>query len=184
MSQSILMQAVRDLLRLPVGAGGTGDGLDLADTECEVMFDGQPPPACGERFVAIHAGSWTNRGGYSLGREDVVGVEVTVTRRVAFTPRDRPFVALRTASNALDRLVDQIIAKLHMNYAVTNATNLSLGGAVNGYIVPLVFLGCGRPEPKGPDWFSSDAESTTAVGVTRTISFGEAQRDQTIESQG
>src|ERR1700722_15885650 len=113
MSQRILAEAVRDPLPLPPGPGTVSDGLGFKTTECEVMFDGQPPPACGEVFVAIHEGEWANSATYDEGREDFIGIEITVTRRTGFVPYDRAVVALSDEARALEKQCELIVAKVH-----------------------------------------------------------------------
>lgn len=196
MSQRALLLAVRDRLRDAPANGGLG----FVAAECEVMFDGQPPPICGERFSAIWPGEWT--GHYVEGADEMLGVNVTVTLRVGKVPRDRMGVnaLVGPTGQNLDQLLESIRAKLHMdpgprtatdarNYPVltmANAYITALLGPNNGFVEPLQFQNGGRPEPKGPEWFeaASDVEGATPpVGIAQTLSFGGARRLQTIESE-
>ena len=188
MSQRVLMKAVRDWLRqapaTPIQNGGLVGGAAKTASSVDVMFDGQPPPGCGEAFVAVHEGDWSNQATYDEGREDFIGVEITVTRRTAFAPQDRAVIALCDAADALDQICDQVVAIVHGNYGIMNNANTTLGGSVNGFVRPLFFRNAGKSAPKGPDWFSASAEGhRVEVGVARTLSFGGAQRVQHIESQ-
>ena len=55
--------------------------VPLTAAECEVCFSGEPPPICGERYVAVHPGRWT--GGRIEGLEEEFGVQITCTLRAA-----------------------------------------------------------------------------------------------------
>lgn len=183
MSQRALLKAVRDLLRLPVGAGTPANGLGYANAVCEIMFDGQPPPSCGQLFVAVHEGDWTSN--FDEAREDDMGVEITVTRRVAYLPRDRGYVALLDATDALHVEMDRIIAKIHDNENVRTAAGTIIGNLASNFHRPLFFRGpAGKTIPQGPDWFSADPDGPSPpTGVARTLRFGGATRTQRIEDQ-
>lgn len=176
MSQRALLIAVRDHLKDEVV------GLGLAGTQCEVQFDGQPPPMCGELFVAVHASDWSCSENESL--EEVYGVNVTVTIRVAKVPLDRmgPNALVGPAGKSLDDWLEKIRVSLHSNYDVMSRANTAITTAANGFVEPLRFRGAGRPEPKAPDWFSSEDSASVAVGLAQTLRFGDAKRVQTIES--
>lgn len=175
MSQRALLLAVRDYLR---------SSVNLADDECEVMFDGQPMPMAGERFVSVWPGDWSARDIEGLDEE--YGINITVTRRVTYAPADRVVAPLTgTDAQALDQLLEAIRAKLHLDSQgdkVLNAANTIIGTGSNGFVEPLRFRHGSRPEPKGPDWFSADGESEVS-GLAQTLTFGGARRLQTIESE-
>lgn len=184
MSQLALLTAVRNVLR-----SQPPNGLGLTKAQCEVMFDGQPPPSCGELFVAVHPAEWNVEDVEGL--NEVFGVEITVTVRVGKVPRDEMGLnaLIGPAGKSLDGYLEEIRALLHLDSVadqVLNQANAIIGSAANGFVEPLRFRGGSRPEPKGPDWFgaeSSGAGMTPPVGLAQTLSFGGARRVQRIESE-
>lgn len=178
MSQGILCTAVVTRLQ---------SVLSLSSTSVEFMFDGQPPPMCGEEFFAVWPGAW--RPNDIEGLDEEFGVNVTLTRRARFAPKDRRATEIWTKlTTGMDARLRQIIAAIHLDKgsdAILNAANTLLGGSVNGFVEPLKFRDGGRPEIKGPDWFSADNEGGGGLmnaGVAQTLMFGGARRIQTIES--
>ncbi len=152
----------------------------------------------GELFVSIHEGQWGSE--YIEGRKDRIGLEITITRRVAYMPVDRGKTPLLEAVDALHRLIEQIAAKVHMNYKIldlaggttvdhtwTGGQPYSLPDTVNGFAEPLYFKGCaGKTEKKGPEWFWAEAAENVdnaPLGIARALIFGDAARYQTVESQ-
>jgi len=47
-------------------------------------------------------------------------------------------------------------------------------------VQPLFFRDGGRPTPRGADWFSATKDAK--AGISQTLTFGDALREQTIES--
>lgn len=196
MSQRALLLSVRNRLRDTVANGG----LAYANAECEVMFDGQPPPNAPERFIAVHAGTWTARGD-TEGLDETYGIMVTVTVRTAKSPIDKtaPNLLVGSTGGQLDVLLEAIRAKLHKDpgprsstdtsqYPVLAVANTTIGASDNGFVEPLVFTDGGQPEAKGPDWFHADSDNWSGsirhVGIAQTLTFGGARRIQVIEEQG
>lgn len=185
MSQRTLTVAVRNQIRTT---------LVLGDSSllCEVMFDGQPPPACGEWFYAVHPGDWTGQS-QDADLEEMIGVMVTVTRRLGYAPHDRygPEVWAK-AIDGLDVQLRKIVVAIHHSHVVRAAANTLMGSDTEtegqfGFTEPLRFLSGGRPEPKGPEWFSADATSGgkyANAGVAQTLTFGLAKRCQDIVGMG
>jgi len=179
-SQRALLLAVRDHLR---------QELSLATGQCEVQFDGQPPPVCSELFVAVHPGDWANEPVEGL--LEVYGVEVTVTIRVARVPQHAlgPNALVGPSGESLDNWLEKIRAVLHLDkgvYPVLTKANALIGSGENGFIEPLRFQSGGRPQPRGPDWFSADTDLSSRlppVGLSQTLIFGGARRVQVIEEQ-
>lgn len=181
MSQYALAMAVRNYLRMTV---------PLTDSECEIMFDGQPPPVAGERFVAIWHGDWT--GNDVEGLDENFGLNITVSRRTAYAPIDRGFVPLLADEQGqdLDHLVRQILRRIHLDApgnpagdAILNAANalITAEGTASGFCEPLRFRSGGRIEPKGAEWFGAEPDSGI-VGIAQTLLFNGARRTQGIES--
>lgn len=184
MSQRALLLAIRDTLRQ-----AAPNGLGLANAECEVMFDGEPPPACGERFVAIHPGAWT--GNDIEGLDELFDAELTFTIRAAKVPRDRLGINLLVGptGKSLDELLEAARALLHLDSfadQVISKANTTIGIAANGFVEPPRFRHASRPEAKGPAWFSAEAHGHGAqppMGIAQTITLGGARRVQRIESE-
>lgn len=185
MSQLAILKAVRDQLRLPVNGGGLG----YAAPQCEVQFNGQPPPNCGEVFVAVHPGGWRAEEVEGLAEE--FGVAVTVTVRVGKAPLDRmgPNALVGPTGEALTQRLEAIRALLHMDkgaYPVLALANATIGSGANGFVEPLRFLDGGTPQECGPDWFSTDWDGggrLPPVGIAQTLTFGRAKRYQTVENE-
>lgn len=183
MSQRALLLAVRDVLRQAAPSG-----LALANAECEVMFDGQPPPACGERFVAVHPGRWS--GEDIEGLSEVYDVSLTFTIRAAKVPRDRLGINLLVGptGKSLDELLEAARALLHLDSwadQVITKANTTIGVNANGFVEPPRFRDGGQPEPKGPEWFCAESGhgGDTPMAIVQTITLGGAKRVQRIESE-
>lgn len=175
MSQRALLLATREVLRGRLG---------LSQEECEVTVDGQPLPVAGEWFYAVHPGSWTNSSDLNLSEE--YGVLVTVSVRIGMVPWDR--VGQELLARVWDGLVAQcekVRATLHMNYTLMNDANTLIGQATewNRLIVPLMFLDGGRAQRRSGDWFSARTRGGVS-GLSQTLTFGRAVREQTLESMG
>lgn len=183
MSQLALLKAVRDVLRQ-----AAPNGLGLANAQCEVMFDGQPTPGCGELFVAVHPGAWMATDIEGLDEE--FDVDITVTVRVAKVPRDEMGVnaLVGPTGKSLDEWLEKIRALLHLDSfadQVLNKANTTIGGTANGFVEPPRFRRGSFPEPKGPEWFSAETHQSNLppVGLAQTVSLGGARRVQRIESE-
>lgn len=173
--------AVRDKIR---------DTLTLGTDPavCEVMFDGQPAPVCGEWFYAVHAGDWRGDSA-DADLQELIGVNVTVTRRVAFAPNDRQGLDVwAKAKVGLDAVLRKIVVAIHHKYDVMNAANVLMEADAAGswgFDEPLLFLNGGMPAPKGPPWFAAEDAGTgkfANAGMAQTLVFGRAKRVQPIES--
>lgn len=183
MSQRALLLAVVDVLQ-----AAAPNGLALPTAQCQVMTDGQPPPACGELFVAVHPGEWTTDDVEGL--KERFGFEITVTVRVAKVPRDELGInaLVGPTGKSLDDWLEKIRAHLHLDSVsdqIINTANTTIGAANNGFVEPPRFRGCGRPEIRGPDWFSAEPYhgATAPVGLSQTLRFSDAVRVQRIESE-
>lgn len=181
MSQLALLTAVRNVLQQ-----AAPQGMGLTTAQCQVMFDGQPAPSCGELFVAVHPGEWTTEDVEGL--NEIYSAEITVTVRVGKVPRDEMGLnaLIGPAGKSLDGYLEKIRALLHLDSwgdQVLNAANGIIGGGANGFVEPPRFRGCGRPEPKGPDWFGAEGQSASPLGLAQTLRLGGARRVQRIESE-
>jgi hypothetical protein len=166
-SEGVMLAAVRDAIR---------DAFGLDQTGCQVTIDGRADPACGEWFVAVHAGSTTNSGrnGYL---DELVGLSVTVTRRTGFSPVDR---LGEEAVFDLLGYASRVKALIHMDYPLilsrANALLDGVGTTTNGFVEPLMFQTQQYEGPKGPSWFWSEGVDDGITGLAVTLAFGGARR--------
>lgn len=173
MSQRALALACRDVIRA---------SARLEIGECDVVPPpGKPPAVCGELFVAI----WEN--GFSNGdfdsRNDYHAINVTLTRRVPFSPYDREAEeVIHRAVIGLEVLGDSIATLIHNSYTVMNQANVYLSSLLAnasfyGFSEPLRFQNGTRTEEKGGEWFHGDGTERMA-GRSMTLYFGRAKRLQ------
>lgn len=182
MALDVLLLAVRDRLREKLNG-------QVESANIEVTFDGRPFGMATETFVAIHEGEWQPDGTIANSDEclpERFGVQVTVTMRCGFAPFDRIGTeVLADASRGLLMICRLVLVALHMRYEVLHAANDRLAENVNGFFHPLVFADGGMTTPRGPQWFQAKTRSMKQdppAGLSRTLSFRDAQRVQTIES--
>lgn len=173
--------AVRDFLRLH---------FEWSDLDCEVVEPpGKPHAMAGELFVGVWEGGIDNPTTES--RSDVHRINVTVTRRVPYSPQDR--VAddvVHEATVGLEVVGAKIASVLHTwqySYQVMNMANdriaqLFRGVTVYGFTEPLRYLGTSGSEPKGGNWFSADPAATDQGRVV-TLYFGKALLLQSLALQ-
>ncbi len=155
--------------------------LSLGAEFIDNQEDGKPPPVCGQEYYAISQGEWSNDAANYL--DERLGVDVTITLRTPFAPVDRSNDAV---GKVLRRKANAVKAALHMDYGVLALADTALTSANQGFIHPLVFLGCDRPTVRGADWFwaeNDDGRSVDPSGLSITLKFGRAQRVQRIEEQ-
>lgn len=174
MSMRALLQATRDHLR---------GQLELDDRSCEVMFDGRPPPWCGEEFFSVHQRSWRgNHGDQDI--DELYGLDVTYTRRLnGMVPWDRTGVALllKTPDGVYER-VEAARVKLHKSYTVMNAANLLIpalvAGDTNGFEEPYLLATLDTPRAEGPRWFRG--KGTKDCAIVMAIHLEPARRLQEL----
>lgn len=173
MSQRALLLAVAAHLRTQ---------LSLGTDECSVELNARPQPINGELFIAVHPGSWVGQSGDD-DLDELFGVQVSVTRRITYAPEDRQAEDVLTGTDAiaLEKLLEQIRVNLHMNYAVINAANTTIGGSANGFIEPLRFHYAQPPQVVGSEWFGSD-DGEPQAGLVQTLVFDGSRRVQTLAS--
>lgn len=181
MSLEALCQAVKNHLQAQ---------LELSDAECDLVAEGQPVPMAGQEFLGIHDGGWDGQSlDYDL--DELCRVQVTLTRRIGEYPLDRLGADLIwKATSGLGPRLRRIITLLHKNYAVMNAANALIdaeaGTAQNGFVTPLWFLGASGPQFRGPEWFYGTLREVGKdvfgmYGISRTLTFGKAQRVQRVD---
>lgn len=185
MSQRALMLAVRDQLRKPKDLGG----CNLAPNECEVQFDGMPPPSCGGRYVAIHEGDWRGNPGEG-DLDESFGVDVTFTFRV-MGPKDRigPNLLVGPLGESLDEAMREVLVRIHMDPPIPSGSsgdlvrgmaNAIIGTGRNGFVQVLRFRDADKSRQVGPEWFSAEGSANPPSGIVRTLHFVDARRVQSI----
>lgn len=151
-------------------------GLSLAAGECAVTVDGRPHPLCGQRYIAVHPGGWTNRANDHFDEQH--GLFVTVTLRLQQYPADRED-AMIDLDEALEDLCQQVATVVHASAStIMAAANSDLDDSeptANGFAEPLRFRDCSPPAYRDGAWFRADPDEPVA-GVSRTLRFLEARR--------
>lgn len=192
MSAAALSQAVRDTLIARIAINGAA----LTEDTCEIGFTGQPKPASGQYYFAIHMASWAP--GRVVGESDWdltedISVSVTVTLKLGDTPEDRYGIAVWVKqTTGLDALVRSVIAVIHQNQAVRALANtsplygLSLDGVTAGFHTTTVLTGAQPPQFRDWKWFTAGLpkeavlpEEMAQAGVSQTVTF-KASRCQAI----
>lgn len=185
MSMHALLLTVRNTIRSTLG---------YADKDCDLAPpDGQPPPSCGDVYVAVHEGSSQMNVSYS-DFDEVVNIDVTVTMKLRGVAFDRLTQQLLYGDEkSLDRRARAIAAAIHADTtggAVTNAANAlkellppAEGHSVQGFFEPLRCAGIEKAREVGPAWFHANLDNPNLVlsnfcGYTKTIRFVGARRIQ------
>ena len=155
--------------------------------------DGKPPPACGERFIAIHqlpSGWMPSRTLPTDSESEVLHEEfnfgVTLSYRVADVPEDRFYPTIWPAIESDAKLV---LKTLVVNrWTIFENINTALAGTDNMLARPYRWLGNDGPDPVSPLWFSyADpidslgkplARSRRPAGYTYRIKLGGFERIQ------
>ena len=179
MSIGAICKAVRDAIQ---------DHFTVDSGSCEVGFDGQPKPSCGQRYWAVHSMGWSGLPDedWALGEE--YQVAVTLTLRMGTAPKDRWGIAVWLVDSGLEDLVRQTVTLIHHSQTVRLAANAFIAGGASGKILtPLQLLRIDNPKPQGPRWFSADDPQLTQqkydisdCGVSQMVLFGRCQRVQSI----
>lgn len=165
-----LLTAVRADLRSFIG----GESVKL----CEVRVDGQPPPAAGQWFYAIHPGRISGDTSQTTHLDQTYSFAVTITRKSGGGPNDRQGQALLLDSDMLLDRVDAVIDRVHGRGEIIALANGYIPGtAGTGFYEPPRFQSAERVEFCEPDWFfAGGSESDVHVaGLRVTINFGEAR---------
>jgi len=182
-----LLYAVRDGIRKA--------GLNYGYTECEIMEDGQPPPRCGNWFVAIHDGVSKSTADNQL--FELYDFSVTLTARLGRVTIDRVGDQLiarnikRTPDanrDGFNAKVEQLRAYLHMNWQITvlqgqtpNSANDNLvawsTGTVYGFVEPARYRGASRITGTPAGWFAEEP-GEDSFGVKAELRFEGAKRFQ------
>lgn len=182
MSMRALLTAVRNRLRAAIT--DVPPGLGYETRQCEVGWDGQPPPMAGQVFVAVHPGSITSQSDQAM--DEYYDLTVTLSMRLGQFPVDRwGERSLILSDTGLYARAEAIRALLHMNYPVQDAANAIIGAQDNGFVETIRYLGMGALREQGPDWWWAESEQQTEapVGLSVEIRLGKARRVQVVEEQ-
>jgi hypothetical protein len=175
-----------DALLIAVQQDVLGGGFNYDKRSCLIMPDGQPPPGCGDVFVAVHPGG--TDGDMMNALDQYLGFSLTLTMRVK-EPPDRVGdqllarnVARRVGFNAR---AHQLGIFLHMNWGVLQDANnvlVSLAGdvmTVEGFCEPAQWASMEVPTLVGGEWFGASPDSED-VGLKAELQFERCRRLQAI----
>ncbi len=184
-----LLYAVRDAIRAA--------GMKYGHAECEIMPSGEPPPRCGNVFVAVHGGRKRPGDANDNNLYELYGFSVTLTMRVTVAldrigdqemARNIALVPLGQRQG-FDHKEEQLRALLHMNWnmvvkqsqtppsANDNLATWVGSGTVYGFCEPARYQG---PEPVrlvGGEHFAADPKSMD-MGLVTELRFDGAKRFQ------
>lgn len=183
-----LLYAVRDGIRAA--------GFNYGRAECEIMYDGKPPPRFGNVFVAVHGGKSHSGPANSRNLDELFDFSVTLTMRVTVSmdrlgdqqiARNLAIVPLgqRQGFNAK---VEQLRGFLHSNWAITVLQNQSPAsandnlsawctGTVYGFTEPARYQGMEVPTLVGADWIGAEPDSDECA-IKSELRFTDARRFQ------
>ena len=161
--------AVRDKLRTE---------FNVTHTAVDIRITGQPPPICGDWFLAVHPGPFRSTQQESLREE--YDLDITLSLRRQYVPNDRVgSYVVAEDPNGIYAKAERVRALLHMQEDYRVAANVIIG-AVSGFSIPLKFASCSKPQPVTADWFGGEEGDG---GYTITLSFHKALREQDIPYQ-
>lgn len=186
-----------DALLFAVQDGIRAAGMNYGVQECGIEDSGQPPPVCGNVYVAIHNGRTRPGEANDNNLFELYDFTVTLTMRVTI-PLDRVGDQLIARNIALVPLgqrqgfnhkVEQLRTFLHMNWRMTvlygngapasaNDNLIAWGtGTVYGFCEPARYQGVEGPRLVGGEHFHADPDSDD-VGLTADLQFVGAKRFQ------
>lgn len=172
-----LLAAVRNGVRKDLG-------YDVRN--CEVMDSGQPPPACGDIFAAVHQGGVTSDMQNAL--DEWYDFAVTLTQRVTI-PLDRvgdEMLAKKLArKTGFNRRAHALKVYLHMAWGLLQDANQYIvdvspdAPTVYGFCEPAHFESMDLPVLVGGEWFAAEPEAQD-VGLKAELRFAGARRLQAL----
>lgn len=153
--------------------------LDLSENNCRRMFDGRPPSAYKLPFVAVWSHNDIGSQGDNTYLREIRGVEVTISIPIGMElPWDRR-LNLRDRLEIYTNRIIEVVHKDCHDFYITNAAELlaEIDGASQpvGFRGVLTFLGSGRIQEVGPDWYHSKP-GMGVTGIAQTTSFGRVTR--------
>lgn len=153
------------------------------------MYDGQPPPRCGNIFLSVWYDGQRGTLGQRTHLSELFGVYLTLTLRFV-QPFDR-WVHHRDDMEARANAIKALICQDTWNYSIIIDANKRAGFRTSsqpdnvspvGWCEPLVFQGFDPIQDVGADWFHADPGrvSERDVGIAQRIKFGMAKRIQSL----
>lgn len=147
---------------------------------------GAPPNNAGQWYYAVHAGAITgDQATNGQSNDKLFAVQVTITARMAYAPKDRKGDRLVLENELIDR-AEAAADALHMSYDVLAAANALIPGtaeycaanggtpAVNGFVEPLRLESITPPAEAAGDW--TGGESNPGDVLVCTVTLGGARR--------
>lgn len=176
-----LLYSVRDYVR------NAGWGYGYA--EIEIMDAGNPPPRCGDIFIAVHELPASQK--MMNARDDYYSFALTLTMRVTNVPLDRVGDQLE-ARNVAQKIGFNARAN-QLSLVGTPVTNWNIIFAANdllvtlnpdqtiiyGFCEPAWYRGMEKPALVGGSWFRADPDATD-IGLKAELRFMDARRIQPI----
>jgi hypothetical protein len=152
--------------------------LALTDANCRVMPSAEPSQSAGTLWVSIHPSGWRNTAGDIDYLQEVYGVGVTVSMKVAGIPIERWGELVTTDQDGgLDFYCRKIIGILHGNYTqVLAAANKMITGGNSIIYRPGGFVQCADPVMRRSSWWGATGPEETYAGMSQTIIFGGIER--------
>ena len=166
-------------------------GLESPSAQCARMYNGQPPPKCGNVFLSVWYDGQRGTDNQRTKLTELFGVYITLTLRFVL-PFDR-WLRHRDDMEARMNAIKVLICQDTWNYSIINAANTLAGFRSSGtgdttkpvgWAEALVFQGFDAIQEVGPDWFHARVEHATEkdVGIAQRIKFGMARRVQYIQT--
>lgn len=151
--------------------------LSLNANQCDVMPSGQPPPAAGDLFIAVHASEWSNGGLIQDGLMETFGITCTISKRAPkYPPVKQAGSIFLDAAAGIEKYARLLMINLHLSYTLLTAANqLLLGSDLT--VEPLRWVQ-NDPTPRTVDgsWFW--AKPDAMAGLVLDVIFAGALRPQ------
>jgi hypothetical protein len=176
--QDALERAVCDAIL----AGGAPGGGEYPQSQVKQMFDGQPEPRMGQRFISVwHDGR--RRSEMRTCLNEVFEVHVTLTVRCT-----QPFDRWLIHRQDMERRLNAIAALIHadsLDFRISRAASRLAGydgpGQPVGFREALAFDGFDPIEVQGPSWFAAEAEASRVdEGLSQRARFRMSRRVQAL----
>lgn len=182
-TEQALLQAVRARLRLATGSGGAG----YADAQCDIEYTQMAAATAPDVFVCVNPNGFRAGPHHSTSgtqRDMLLGVEVTVFRRMTWIARDRKRNVYMTGSTTLQDDMDRVFEAIDWKYEVITAANTILAASPYSssekFYEPLAFTDMDpKPWDADPSMVFAAVKDTQAC-LARSIRFFGARRGTVI----
>lgn len=162
--------------------------LSLGVNQCGVQMSGMPPPAAGEKYVAIDDGGTEQRSGDEPYLTERYKLVISILRRAGVYPADRQgdlLVRETTSVQSLEELERGVIKYIHGSQSLRVTYNTALGAPDASLgeiaIMPLFYRGRGRTYI-----YTSPMEAGDGLHAwfRRDLNFSGMDRKQKLENLG